>query len=158
MRRQKLVALQVLRSWIMHLLPVKVHLHHVIDCSTPVHLRIALPSTGPRSRKVVNDARTILSRREHVPHARLVHIKSTKLRYLSFVLLPLVKLYMLRRTLNVPLQCLTLLRLWRVRHGHMLGQLQWKTLLHAIARGNHLLIRGELLNSRVKLLLLLMLM
>ena len=49
----------------------------------------------------------------------MVYIKAAQLGYLAFVLLPLIKLYVLGRAFNVALQGPALLRLWRlglVRH------------------------------------------
>ena len=64
---------------------------------------------------MVNDARAVLPRGQHVTHTRLVGVESTQLRYLAFVLLSLVKLDMLGGRVDVLLKCFTLLRLGRLR-------------------------------------------
>ena len=72
------------------------------------------PARGSRRhRKMIYDTRAILSSSEHVAHACLIHIESTELRYLPFVLLPLVEFHMLDITIDMPLDCLALLGLGR---------------------------------------------
>ena len=100
-----------------------------------------LPSTGASDWEVINDSWTVFARCKNIAHARLVDIKATQLRYLSFILLPLVEFKVLRSTLLVALESLSLLGAWM----HLLGQLgvnlQWERLLHAVARLHHFLIR-----------------
>ena len=101
-------------------------MHHVVINVTTVGLVLerhvasrilvrGLPAAGSGDWKVVNNARAILPRGQHVAHARLVGIDTTQLRYLAFVLLALIKLDMLRGRFDVLLKCFTLLRLGRLR-------------------------------------------
>ena len=90
---------------------------------------------------MVNDSWTVFTRCENVAHARLVYIKATQLRYLSFILLPLVEFQVLRCTILVALDRLALLRSWVNLLSQLGVHLQRERLLHAIARLHHFLIR-----------------
>ena len=87
-------------------------MEHLVACGVTTWWDLALlPAADPRHREVVDGVWTVFAGGEHVPHTCLVHIKSAQLRYLAFVLLPLVELNMLLGTLYVPLESLSLLRL-----------------------------------------------
>ena len=132
---------------------IYVHVHHVVDSSPAVVILLMLPATGARDGEVVDDSRRVLTGCQHISHARLINIKATQLRYLSFVLLSLIKLNVLSCTLYVPLQGFALLRLW-LGLSHLSLRLYGEGLLHTVAGGHQLHVARKFLNSWVMLHLL----
>ena len=95
---------------------------------------------------MINDARTVLTCGQYVPHAGLVHIKTTELRNFALIRYSLIKLNVVSCALNVPLQSFSLLRLWRLDWlRHLSLQLKWKAGLHAVPSQDYLVVAASLL-------------
>jgi len=107
---------------------IGVDVHHVvIDVTVDfllVHIWgvLVLPAASTGDRKVVHlAARVVLTRRQDISHAGMVvlGIELAQLGYLTFVLLTFVELEVLSGRVDVFLQGLPLLRLWRVGILHL---------------------------------------